>query len=144
VGRIHQEMQKLLGIILLDVLQAAPAFWSDALQAVEFVIYNTPGPHKYTPRDIDRRWSAASPLEQELMPFEVLDFEPMTEYVQLVFAEYTKIREHILEHYQQTSAKRAHHANRFRKHRHIEQGMRVVYRDPARDRLGGGRHGRLH
>ena len=33
---------------------------------VEFVIYNIPGPHGMTPRDIDRRWSMALPLEKEL------------------------------------------------------------------------------
>ena len=99
VERIHQEMQKMLGIILLDVLQAAPSYWSEALPVVEFVIYNTPGPHKFTPRDIDRRWRVASPLEQELIPFEVLDHEPMTEYVQRIFAEYRQIRETILEYY---------------------------------------------
>ena len=128
----------MLGIILLDVLQAAPSYWSEALPVVEFVIYNTPGPHKFTPRDIDRRLSVASPLEQELIPFEVLDHEPMTDYVQRIFAEYRLIRETILEYYGQTSEKRAKHANRFRKHRAVEVGMKVVYRDP-RARAAGGR-----
>ena len=90
VERVHQEMQKILGIIILDVLKAVPSFWSEALVVVEFIIYNTPGPHGYTPRDIDRRWSVASPLEAELLPFEVLEFEPVSEYVERLFAEYAK------------------------------------------------------
>ena len=49
VERVHQEMQKILGIIILDVLKAVPSFWSEALVVVEFVIYNTPGPHGHTP-----------------------------------------------------------------------------------------------
>ena len=40
VERFHQEMQKILGIIILDVLKAVPSFWSEALVVVEFVIYN--------------------------------------------------------------------------------------------------------
>jgi transposase InsO family protein len=103
VERIHQEMQKMLGIILLDILQAVPSYWSEALPVVEFVIYNTPGPHKFTPRDTDHRWSVASPLEQELIPFEILGHEPMTEYVQMIVADYRQVRETILEHYQQSS-----------------------------------------
>ena len=53
VERVHQEMQKILGIILLDVLRAVRSYWSEALAVVEFLIYNTPGPHNFTPRDID-------------------------------------------------------------------------------------------
>ena len=55
VERVHQEMQKILGILLHDVFQCAAQFWTDLLVVVEFVIYNTPGPHGATPRDIDHR-----------------------------------------------------------------------------------------
>ena len=63
---------------------------------VEFVLYTTPGPHGFTPRDIDRRWSVGSPFEKELSPFQVLEFEPLTDYVRNLFAEYHTIREKIL------------------------------------------------
>ena len=70
VERCHQELQKLLGLLMQDVLKAFPTEWSELLPVVEFLIYNTPGPHGMTPRDLDRRWSAAHPLEKELAPFE--------------------------------------------------------------------------
>ena len=57
VERVYQELQKLLGILLLDVIRTARSYWSELLVVVEFVLYTTPGPHGYTPRDIDRRWS---------------------------------------------------------------------------------------
>ena len=63
VERVHQEVQKVLGMLIQDVLQAEPSYWTEVLPVVEFVIYNTPGPHGYTPRDIDRRWSLGAPLE---------------------------------------------------------------------------------
>ena len=54
VERVHQEVQKVLGMLIQDVLQAEPSYWTEVLPTVEFVNYNTPGPHGYTPRDIDR------------------------------------------------------------------------------------------
>ena len=67
VERIHQEMQKMLGILLLDVIRYMRSYWSELLVVVEFVIYTTPGPHGYAPRDLDRNgvwqhpWRDASP-----------------------------------------------------------------------------------
>ena len=76
--RTHQEMQKSLETLLLDVIKAVKSYWSELLVVVEFIIYTTPGPHGFAPRDIDRRWSVASPLERELAPFQVMDWGPMT------------------------------------------------------------------
>ena len=83
----------------MDVIQGVRSYWSELLVVVEFVVYTTPGPHGFAPRDIDRRWSIASPLERELAPFEVLDWEPMTEYVQRLFREYQEIRNKVINHY---------------------------------------------
>ena len=58
------------------------------LVVVEFVIYVTPGPHGFAPRDIDRKWSIASPLAKELSPFEVLSHEPMSDYCRRLLNEY--------------------------------------------------------
>ena len=33
---------------------------------VEYIVYNTPGSHGYTPRDLDRRWSINQPLDRAL------------------------------------------------------------------------------
>ena len=85
VERSHQETQKILGILIKDVCAAALSAWTDLLCVVEFVVYNTPGPHGYTPRDIDRRWSLATPLEHDLLPFQVLDFEPISDYASKFF-----------------------------------------------------------
>ena len=85
VERVHQEVQKVLGMLIQYVLQAEPSYWTEVLPVVEFVIYNTPGPHGYTPRDIDRRWSLGAPLEHDLEPFDVLDFEPLSDHVRNIF-----------------------------------------------------------
>ena len=106
VERIHQEMQKLLGMLLMDVLQADQSAWTEALPVVEFIIYNTPGPHGFTPRDIDRRWSSGTLLEHDLQPFTVPDFEPASDYAANLFAEYKKIRHIVLQHYREASEKR--------------------------------------
>ena len=55
---------------------------------VELVVYSTPRPHGLTPRDIDRRWSLATPLERELQPFRIKQFEPITEHCAKLFATY--------------------------------------------------------
>ena len=75
VERVHQEKQQLLGIVLLDVLQAGQDHWSEALPVVEYLLYNTPGQFGFTPRDLDRRWSLAVPLEKDLRPFQIGEFE---------------------------------------------------------------------
>ena len=65
VERMHQEMQKILSLLVHDVCKCHPDEWSEMLPVVEFLIYNTPGPHGYTPRDLDRRWSSGIELERE-------------------------------------------------------------------------------
>ncbi len=75
----HKETQKIMGMLIKDIMQCHPNEHGELLRVVEFIIYNTPGPHNVTPRDIERRWSAATPLVHELLPFEVLELEPVTE-----------------------------------------------------------------
>ena len=70
VEGMHVTTQKLLGILIRDVLQCFPNEHGELKYVVEFIIYNTPGPHGYTPRDLDRRWSLSYPLERELAPFD--------------------------------------------------------------------------
>ena len=71
----------MLGLLVTDVVRSYPSEWTELLPVVEFVLYTTPGPHGFCPRDVDRRWSSALPLEKELQPFEVMEFEPMAESV---------------------------------------------------------------
>ena len=136
VERMHQEEQKLLGILVHDVMKSYPNEWTELLPVIEFLIYNTPGPHGLTPRDIDRRWSLALPLEKELMPFQALSFEPISEHAKNLFKTYRELRAVVIKHYADASEQRAKLANRFRRSRTLEPGMKVVYRDP---RATGGR-----
>ena len=53
----HQETQKVMGMLVKDIMQCFPNETGELIHVVEFIVYNTPGPHGYTPRDIDRRWS---------------------------------------------------------------------------------------
>ena len=76
VERVHQELQKILGILLMDVTRAHREDWTELLPVVEYLLYTTPGPHGYTPRDLDRQWSLATPLERELHQMEAFEFEP--------------------------------------------------------------------
>ena len=65
VERVHQECQKILGLLVGDITKSYPHEWAELLPIVEFLLYNTPGPHGLTPRDVDRRWSLALPLEKD-------------------------------------------------------------------------------
>ena len=55
----HRKTQLAYGVLLKDVLQCGQEEVGELVHVVEFVIYNTPGPTGYTPRDIDRRWSVS-------------------------------------------------------------------------------------
>ena len=92
----HIETQKVMGMLVKDIMQCFPNETGELLHVVEFVIYNTPGPHGYTPRDIDRRWSLATPLEKELQPFTVNKFEPLSDYIRTLFRNYREIRVRVL------------------------------------------------
>ena len=117
--------------MVVDIVRNYPSEWTELLPVVEFTLYTTPGPHGYMPRDIDRRWSSSIPLEKELQPFQVQEFEPVSEHVKKLFQSYRVIRTKIVGWYAATSEKRAELANRHRKNRVIEVGDRVVYRDPG-------------
>ena len=45
VERIHQEYQKVLGMMLFDVFKCHRTEWSELLPVIEFTIYNTPAAH---------------------------------------------------------------------------------------------------
>ena len=51
VERVHQELQQIMGMLVVDVLRSYRSEWTELLPVVEFILYNTPGPHGYTPRD---------------------------------------------------------------------------------------------
>ena len=129
-----------MGILLTDVLKCNPEEWSDLLPVVEFVIYTTPGPYGFTPRDIDRSWSSALKLEKDLQPFQLRDFEPVTDYARKLFTEYREIRETVINKKLKESQARADTTNRFRKSRELRVGQKVAYRDPRVVAAGGRSH----
>ena len=45
VERVPQVAQRMLGVLVHDVLQMSLEHWTEALPVLEFVIYNTAGPH---------------------------------------------------------------------------------------------------
>ena len=96
VERIHQEVQKILGILTQEVFKTFPDEWTELLPSVEFTIYNTPGPHGFSPRDLDRRWSLGTGLERDLQPFQVMDFEPISEWATQLFTQYKRVRELVI------------------------------------------------
>ena len=133
----HKETQKIMGMLVKDIMQCFPNEIGELTHVVEFVIYNTPGPHGYTPRDIDRRWSLATPLDKELQPFSVCEFEPVGDYVKTLFKNYREIRVRVLGWLKESSEKRAELANRFRRSKTLRPGDEVVVRDPRQRKAGG-------
>jgi hypothetical protein len=137
VERVHQEAQKALGILMHDVIRAHGTEWDELLPVMEFLLYNTPGPHGFTPRDLDRKWSTSLPIAKELQPFQVGEYESLTTYAQGLFRSYRQVRAAIVKHNALASLKRTDLANRFRRPKELRPGMRVVYRDPRQRRAGG-------
>ena len=81
VEREHQETQRSLGTLLKSVFTCAPGEWAGLLPVVEFIRFNTPGAAGVTPRDLDRSWSIASPLERELLPLDEGESQSVAEVV---------------------------------------------------------------
>ena len=136
VERVHQELQKLLGILLKEVVGDISE-WSEALCVVEFLIDNTPASHGFTPRDLDRGWSLGLPLERELLG-DVLQHEEVSEYARRVFGEFTKIRSAVVRHWDYASEARARLANKGK--RKIQLDWRCIVTRGAGQ--GGGHPGR--
>ncbi len=47
--RCHQELQKVLGTLVVDVARSFPDEWAVLLPVVEFMLYTTPGEHSFSP-----------------------------------------------------------------------------------------------
>ena len=74
--RVHQEVQKVLHVLIKEVVHGDSDEWSELLPLVEFLLDNSPGAHGYTPRDLERSWSLGLDLEKDLIK-ESLEFEPI-------------------------------------------------------------------
>ena len=133
----HKEVQKLFGILVKDVMKCFPDEVSELLHVVEYMIYNTPGPHGYTPRDMDRRWSMKTPLERELHGVRIDETEPIQEKVRNMFIAYDQVRKQVLELKRQDAMQRADLSNRRRVGKKIQPGDYVLVRDNRPNRSGG-------
>ena len=116
--RMHQEVQKVLGALVREV--GSLENWSDWLVVAEYVLDNTPGPHGYTPRDLERSWSLSLPLEKDVLRH-TLEFEPVSEWAQRQFSGFREIAALVSKHWDKASEARAKLANRFRRQGSVEK-----------------------
>eukprot|EP00974_Lingulodinium_polyedra_P065631 6347734-Lingulodinium_polyedra.AAC.1 len=108
-----------------DVFRMEPTEWSEALPIVDFVRYNTPiSGLGLTPRDIDRGWSLATPLERELRPFEGVQYDAVSDVARKQLSLYRELRTRIVGRMAEESQKRADLVNRFRRSRTLQVGQR--------------------
>ena len=138
VERMHREVQRAIGLLVRDIVSCAETEWDTVLPAVEFLVYNTPRAHGLTPRDLDRQWSAASPLAKDLQAFTVPEAQLTDEFLRKVFLMYRELRLTVVNAQARASAQSAARANRFRRPQHVSVGDLVAFRDP-RGRSAAGR-----
>ena len=128
------------GLLIREVFKFFGNGWAECFSVVEFVLYNTPRLDLgFTPRDIDRRWSTASPLERELLPLEPAPAEPLSDVARRDFQHYRQVRELLLQHTGRQGRRNAELANRFRRARSAHVGAKVFLRDPKLQSAGVGR-----
>ena len=116
-----------------------PGEWSTLVPLVEFLRYTTPRGNGLAPRDLDRAWSFASPLERELLPLTPAPSEPLTEVARKQFAEWRNVREIALAHRAKEQKRRMELANRTRISKQLHEGDIVCYRDPKMTKQVAGR-----
>ena len=134
--RMHQEVQKVLGALMREV--GSLENWSDWLVVAEYVLDNTPGPHGYTPRDLERSWSLSLPLEKDVLRH-TLEFEPVSDWAQRQFSGFKEIAALVSKHWDKASEARTKLANRFRRQIELKIGDRVVWKSPTARPEGAGR-----
>ncbi|CAJ1369236.1 unnamed protein product, partial [Effrenium voratum] len=93
-------------------------------------IDTTPGPHGYTPRDLDRAWSLGVPLEKDLLK-STLEFEPVSDWARKIFGQYKAVSKVVKDHLTSASEARVRLANRYRREVDLKVGDRVVWRAPG-------------
>ncbi len=52
MSRCHQELQKLLGLLVADVVSSYPSERTELLPVVELMLRTTPGVRGFCPRDV--------------------------------------------------------------------------------------------
>ena len=136
--RMHQEVQKVLGIIVKELVRGESDEWSELLPLVEFMLDTSPGPHGYCPRDLERAWSLGFGLEKDLIR-EAMQFEPMSDWSRRQFGQFSVLAKKVQKHWEQSSEARAKLANRYRRSVDLKPGDRVVWHSPTSRPEGAGR-----
>ena len=95
--RMHQEVQKVLGIIVKELVRGESDEWSELLPLVEFMLDTSPGPHGYCPRDLERAWSLGFGLEKDLIR-EAMQFEPMSDWSRRQFGQFSVLAKKVQKH----------------------------------------------
>ena len=119
----------MMGILVHDVMKCLPNEVGELMYCLKFIVYNTPGPHGFTPRDVDRRWSCVLPLEREFQPFQVAEFEPLEQFCRNLFRTYRELKVKVMTYLRDKSIERADLKNRFRRNKTIKVGDKVIVRD---------------
>ena len=89
----------------------------------EYIIDNTPGPHGYTPRDLERSWSLSLPLEKDVLRA-ALQFEPVSDWARSQFQQFQELSSAVRAHWDKSSKARARLANRHRRAVDLKPGDR--------------------
>ena len=84
------------------------------LVVAEYIIDNTPGPHGYTPRDLERSWSLSLPLEKDVLRA-ALQFEPVSDCARGQFQQFQELSTAVRAYWNKSSEARARLANRQRR-----------------------------
>ena len=138
--RIHQEAARERGLLLLEVFRCFGTEWASVLPALEFLLYTTPRADTgLCPRDLDRRWSLATPLEREMLLFSVPEKTAISEVARAEFAGFRALRRLLVERLGAQHRRAAELQNRHRSARAVRVGQRVLVRDPRLTQQGAGK-----
>ena len=127
-------------MLVHDVFKAFPSEWDEVLPLVEFIRMNSPTSQTgMTPRDVDRRWSLASPIERELLAADLGGPVAVSELLRQHMDDWKSVRQLVLQRMGREGRRRAALANRFRRPRQLAEGQSVLVKDPKLTKERAGR-----
>ena len=90
---MHREVNKKVGMILLELSRSYPQEWAKTLDLVFYVMMTSPLMSSgFCPRDLDRCWSMRDHLERELVRFDIGSQIPLEEWSKRLFERYRYVR----------------------------------------------------
>ena len=125
------------------MLKCMPGRRADVIPLVELLRYNTPSKTSLSPRDLDKSWILAKPLERELLRWSASPALPASDVARNQFLQFRKLRDVMLEHKGKEGKRRADLVNRFQNPRLAEvsccvtpRSRRAVRARPWQEALG--------